>query len=236
MKSATYLLTFLILLAGWSTACGNRASTIGTVPSDPSPALTSAVLTATAAPKLEPTATHRPNVGPLHQDVRVEGGALPPEVQRMPTFLPLPSGLSVIYYTDVDAFRGLCSGSAGCYESRQRQIKHLAPEVYSSVTLRKAPTFAWGMAHEMCHAYQHEQVLESGWANPNDIRHWLDMPQGLAFQAVADAIFNDLQARGIRSAGDRLEDFANVCALWFIDNRTARSIPTVREFGDEWLP
>jgi hypothetical protein len=64
---------------------------------------------------------------------------------------------------------------------------------------------------------------------------WLGTPQGTAYTEASAAILSAVASTGIRSGGDPVEDFANVCAFWFLGRTVAQTIAPLKSFADQWL-
>jgi hypothetical protein len=100
-------------------------------------------------------------------------------------------------------------------------------------------------AHEVCHAHQHERVLEAGLGLPGggpdvpggDISVWPRVPEGLAFRAAWPST-----ASGQPDDPQHIEDFAEVCRAWMVPETGGTKIgdlveyPSLLAFLREWLP
>ncbi len=157
----------------------------------------------------------RPAVGPLRQVVRVQGDSLPPEIQRILTFLPVPDGLTFVFSDN--------PSPNGGYFSNEREIRgptRAASDKGLPAGVPRPQTFENGLAHEICHAYQHWQILADGLREPDEHvkgdfeRSWYQTPEGQAF----------IQA-SLRTVISAVEDFANVCAFWYLNGPCTEPVP-----------
>jgi len=111
----------------------------------------------------------------------------------------LPPGLHVIV-----------GGGANYYDAPSRTVA-LAPGQSAGI-----------VAHELCHAHQHEMVLEK---NPASDNLWLyfGTSEGMAFLAL----------RNQAPSADALEDAAWVCAWYYVD--PSRLTPIALSWAETWV-
>ena len=92
-----------------------------------------------------------------------------------------------------------------------------------SRTVALAPGQSLGIvAHELCHAHQHEMILQKDSASDN-LWLYFGTSEGMAFLALRN------QAPSV----DALEDAAWVCAWYYVD--PDRLTPTGLAWAGEWL-
>ena len=189
----------------------------------------------------------------------------PDAVQRLFNQLPVVDGLHLYVQLDGCPSQRTwnpgreCTDTGGAGETNSANYVHDSREVL----LRLHPSdFAseYGtyhvtrtLAHEICHAHQHRMVIEAGLGDttvrlPAPQTLWPETPEGEAF----------FEATGWRREGDAFvgaedepegyqvprwnpdfpahEDFAEVCARWYMDREGLRtSAPRRFAFAEEWL-
>ncbi len=186
----------------------------------------------TAAPTIQPT-----------QAPKQAETSFPPEVGNLLSKLSTPSGIHLYISSTACASDGSCppSGVVAWYNARGREVV-LARQPNSSVVSVTGEVTMSSVAHELCHGHQHQQVLESGWANPNDIQHWLDLPEGRAYTAATgwrlEGSTWTKTGRGIYGQTTPIEDYAVACAVWYLSgpDELKRLYLESTSFAAQWLP
>ena len=133
-------------------------------------------------------------------------------------------------------------------ESREVLIRLHPSDLASQYGARRATGL---LAHEICHAHQHRMTIDAGLGDttvrlPAPLLLWAETLEGEAF----------FEATGWRREGDEfvgaedepegyripdwgsfpVEDFAEVCALWYMDRDKLReTAPRRLNFAQEWL-
>lgn len=125
----------------------------------------------------------------------------------------LPPGLQVIVSTNG------CTSSGTCWQGGSPSNFYDAPS--RTVVLYPGQPVQI-VAHETCHAHQHEMVLEMSPAS-NDLMAYFGTSEGKAF----------LTASGQAPSTDALENAAWVCAYWYVDR--GRLTPMGLAWAEKWL-
>lgn len=111
----------------------------------------------------------------------------------------VPAGTHVLV---TDTPQDLCGAYTNCYHAPSRTI----------VVLPGQSLKLW--AHELCHAHQHQVILDEQGREPSlDMHEWLNTSEGLAYGAVVDASGpNGWDAH----FAPLIEDFAEACGRYLV--------------------
>jgi hypothetical protein len=171
---------------------------------------------------------------------------------RMLTRIGVPGGLCLRLFSNIDEFKAALPGNpigVGGYSAPIRTISGLTIQAQDSlpIPIDRPLSDLLGLAHEICHAHQHWQMLVNGLGEPRDssraaLLPWFQTPEGKAFM---NAVYS---TPGYVSTGpvDPIEDFANICAAWYtrdlgpVESKAALGWvdrwPAIRSFAEEYLP
>ena len=109
--------------------------------------------------------------------------------------IKVPEGISIVVTDEPEA---LCGQYVNCYHAPTRTIVVLPGQ---SAKL---------LAHELCHAHQHQTILDETGIEPSlDLREWYGTSEAGAYMAVREAAPVPTEWR--LSADTALEDFAEGC-------------------------
>ena len=128
----------------------------------------------------------------------------PSQISAMLAALPLPDGL---------CFKWLSPGQGAYYSPATRTV-------YVGY-FEPTTGYLTHIAHEVCHAYQHQQALDAGHPDGNTVvGGWVDTPAGVDFIASTGWANEQGQWVGQGEAGysgyiHPVEDHAQLCAIWF---------------------
>jgi len=153
--------------------------------------------------------------------------------------LDLPAAICLKIVDDLDELPQSCGDTRACYTSADRTVWKLTDEAEEELPNSPLRSFTadFVLAHELCHAHQHWQVIkEPGLGAQFGLSNWVETPEGRAFiQATAG-----LPPNFIPLGGGVLENFANVCAAWLLptsglQQQWVDAFPSVQRFVRAWL-
>ncbi len=217
------------------------------------------------APGTPPAATTMTPTVRLPQPIRIPEGCQEWLQEVIPLLLRLPVPEGLCWHSgDVPKTQVACNNfipAPGCYLWRTRTINTLTSGVQATLPkgLDLPKTYPLGLAHEICHAHQHWQILNSGLGEPKEgpggsLVEWFDTAQGKAFSAAASAASasatnrdgSDYPLYTNAGAVHPREMFAEVCAAWSVRgvgpveagaySGWVERWPPLKEFVELWLP
>jgi hypothetical protein len=187
-----------------------------------------------AAAEATPMPTSTPSV-----EVRAGCDEWPAEVapiiaQRQIT---LPEGLCLRTAESPAAMPEGCQQGRGCYVASTTAVWRLsrAGTALLPNAAAEGSSEASILAHELCHAHQHRQVVEADIADAS-VEAWPLTEEGEAYWALAPSLPDGF----VLVPGGPIESFANVCAAWLLPNEPQRitlvlpHVPLVN-FLQTWL-
>ena len=154
--------------------------------------------------------------------------------------LELPAAICLKLVDRLDALPQSCGDARACYTPPDRTVWKLtnaAEEQLPNSPLRSF-TAEFVLAHELCHAHQHWQVIKEPALGPEfGLASWVGTPEGRAFAQATQG----LPPNFIPLGGGILENFANVCAAWLLptsglQQQWVDAFPNVQRFARAWLP
>jgi len=188
---------------------GPTATPVPTVTPGPTP---TPIPGATATPIPTPTQTPTPpsysvaTISPPPSATPAgECSPWPSQISAMLAALPLPDGL---------CFKWLSPGQGAYYSPATRTVN---VGYYEPVT-----GYLTHIAHEVCHAYQHQQALDAGMPDSSTVLgDWVFTPAGVDF--IASTGWVNVQGQWVEEQVDTgfygypnpAEDHAQLCAIWF---------------------
>ena len=129
----------------------------------------------------------------------------PSQISAMLAALPLPDGL---------CFKWLSPGQGAYYQSTTRTVNVGYFEPMTG--------YLTHIAHEVCHAYQHQQALDAGFEDDGNIlTDWTSTSAGADFAAQTGWTLENGQwveeqvDTGFYGYPNPAEDHAQLCAIWF---------------------
>ena len=164
-----------------------------------------------------------------------------------------PLRLSIFWGKECENTGGTSRPNTANYIDFAREVLLRVPSsefasLYGTAKMKKT------LAHEVCHAHQHKMIIDAGLSDPGlqqpSAQHLFELtPEGAAFFAAA-GWQRDGPEQYSGGAVDEPEgwkvpdwafhfpheDFAEVCALWYVDRDLLRTTAPLRyEFAQEWL-
>jgi hypothetical protein len=157
----------------------------------------------------------------------------PPEIAAvLNRGLLVPSGLYLYYTLETPPSGGGCPGgkTVGVYDADRRRVA-IYTEWRGCYGGASYEDMLFWTGHELGHAHQQRMLLDAGLPD-SDFSNWARTTEGQAFIAAGGR----LTVPGYSSVSP-LEDFANMCGLWYIRRALLRQYdPGMYAFAQAWLP